>query len=85
MARIDLEDFKNENSSLLDKIQSLSDEKSRLMDKAEHLEHQLVTAVEKHKICQLEVNEWNKIMNININNILMKYFKKGIATRPNDL
>lgn len=79
-----MEDFKNENSSLLDKIQLLSDEKSRLTDKAEHLEHQLVTAVEKHKICQLEVNEWNKIMEININ-MLMKYIKKGVATRPNDL
>lgn len=57
LTRIDLEDFKNENSSLLDKNQSLCEEKTRLGDKSQQLEHQLVTVMEKNKICQIEVGQ----------------------------
>lgn len=57
MTRIDLEDFKNENSSLVDKSHALAEDKSRLQDQTHQLELQLVTSQEKHKICQLEVGQ----------------------------
>lgn len=39
------------------KIQSLNDEKNRLYDKLQQVEIQLVTTIEKHKVCQLEVTQ----------------------------
>ena len=51
----DLENAKNENSSLTMKLQNYSEDKSRLVEKIQQLEIQLVNSMEKHKICQHEV------------------------------
>ena len=54
----DLENVKNENSSLTTKLQSFSEDKTRLVEKIQQLEMQLVNSMEKHKICQHEVKNF---------------------------
>ncbi len=54
----DLENVKNENSSLTTKLQIFSEDKTRLVEKIQQLEMQLVNSMEKHKICQHEVKNF---------------------------
>ena len=42
--------------TLTSKLQLFGEDKNRIIDKCQQLEMQLVTAIEKHKICQIEVN-----------------------------
>ena len=41
--------------TLTSKLQLFGEDKNRIIDKCQQLEMQLVTTMEKHKICQIEV------------------------------
>jgi hypothetical protein len=53
--RDDLETLTAENLSLSKRVQNDSEDRGLLIDKLHHLEMQVVTISEKHKICQNEV------------------------------
>ena len=57
MTKNELDAFKTENITLASKLQLFGEDKNRIIDKCQQLEMQLVTAYEKHKICQMEVVE----------------------------
>ncbi len=52
-----MDTYKSDNIVLSAKLQSFGEDKSRIIDQNQHLEIQLVTALEKHKICQIEVSQ----------------------------